>query len=517
MGESKRRNRPEQVTSTFEAGVAHHRAGRLDDAERAYAEVLARAPTHAGGLNMRGLLWLQRGDAAAALGLFDEAISAGAGGAGVHLNRGNALRVLKRREEALASYDRALAIEPRMVGAHVNRGNLLRDDGALEGAAAAYRRALAIDPDSFAAAVNLGFVLARLPDHDAALVLAQHTAAIELARRQGLRGPEVANCYNAVGTIHRDAGRLAEAIASLTAACEHDPRFAEARFNLAMALSDVGRHGEALPLLESARELAPDLPGLLESLGLTLRRLGRNAEAAEVYREWAVKEPGNPIPAHMSRALSGEAPPESASEEYVRREFDGFAAKFDDVLRRKLEYRAPELVDAAVRATLGEGVGGLSVADLGCGTGLCGPRLRPLAARLVGVDLSPKMLELAAGRGYDELVVGEIAAYCRSTPGEFDLLVAADVLVYVGELGALFGAARGSLRAGGHLVFTVERSDDPSRGYAINVGGRFMHTEGYVRGALVAAGFSVLAVDTATLRVEAGAPVIGLVVVARAG
>ncbi len=515
MRHPKHRSRTAQATRAFETGVAHHRAGHLDAAERAYVDVLELHPEHPGALNMRGLLSLQWGDAAVALERFDAALAAGADGGGIHLNRGNALRALQRRTEALASYDLALRIDPRMAGAHVNRGNVLRDEARLEEAADAYRSALTIDPNSFAAAANLSSLIARLPGLDEAAVLAAHDAAITLASQQGLRGPDLANCYNAVGVIHRRAGRLEQAITSLTAACDHDPEFADAHFNLARALTETARYQEALALLERTRKLDPDLAGLRETHAIMLRRLGRNADAADVYREWAEKDPRNPIPTHMLAALCGQEPPQTASEDYIRREFDGFAAKFDEVLQTQLEYRGPELIDAAVHAALGDGAHRLDVADLGCGTGLCGPHLRPLAARLVGIDLSPKMLELASARGYDELVVDEIAAYCRARPGEFDLLVASDVLVYVGNLDELFAAARKSLRVGGHLAFTVERSESLSCGYELNVGGRFAHTEDYVRATLADAAFSVLDLSVETLRTELARPVVGLVVVAR--
>lgn len=496
--------------------MVHHRAGRLDDAERTYAKVLEIVPAHPGALNMQGLLALQRGNAAAALELFDRAISAGGDGAGVFLNRGNALRALQRRVEAIASYDRALHIDPRMAGAHVNRGNVLRDDGRLEEAAAAYHAALAVDPSSFAAAANASAVLAQMPGQGDEAVLAACRVAIELASQQGLRGPDVANCHNAVGIVHRRAGRVDEAIASLRSACEHDDKFAQAHFNLAGVFTDAAQYGNALESLQVVRQLDPDLPGFFELLALTLRRLGRDADAALVYREWADREPSNPIPTHMARALSGETPPDSASAEYVRREFDTFAANFDKVLQTKLGYRAPDLVEAKVRAALGEGPRGLDVADLGCGTGLCGKLLRPFAARLVGIDLSPKMLEFAQGRGYDELVVDDIVSYCRARPRDFDLLVAADVLVYIGDLRPLFAAARLCLRGGGHIVFTVERAEDQSSEYRLNVGGRFMHSERYVRAMLAEAGFSVLDASVETLRTELAKPVNGLVVVARA-
>ncbi len=464
---------------------------------------------------MQGLLALQRCEVDAAISLFDRALAAGERGAGIHLNRGSAFRALGRHADALASYDRALSIDPRLVGAHVNRGNVLRDEGALDESAAAYRAAIELDANSFAAVANLGFVLARRPGDgtEALRVLEQ---AIVLASRLGIRGPDVANCLNSVGASHRTAGRIEEAIAAFRGACDHDPKFAEAHFNLAGVLTDTGRYAEALPLLERTRSLAPDLVGLRSALALMYRRMGRREEALEVYRAWCEEEPENPIPAHMVRALSGGVPPATAAEEYVRMEFDSFAATFDVLLREKLDYRAPELVGAAVEATIGLGPRRLEVADLGCGTGLCSPFLRPRAARLVGVDLSPKMIERAAARGYDELVVAEISAYCGANPSAFDLLVAADVLVYMGDLFPVFTAARGSLRAGGHLVFTVERGQDAAPGYALNTGGRFEHSETYVRMALASAGFSVLSLSEDTLRTELRTPVIGFVVVSRA-
>jgi predicted TPR repeat methyltransferase len=147
---------------------------------------------------------------------------------------------------------------------------------------------------------------------------------------------------------------------------------------------------------------------------------------------------------------------------------------------------------------------------------LCGPLLRALARRLIGVDLSPGMLARAAERGYDELVEADIAAYCRAHPAEFDLLVAADVLVYIGALPPVFAAARTSLRKGGHFAFTLERGDGDDLEYRLNAGGRYTHGEGYARSSLAAAGFEVRSLTTATLRTELRVDVRGSVVLARA-
>src|SRR5690606_33739696 len=128
----------------------------------------------------------------------------------------------------------------------------------------------------------------------------------------------------------------------------------------------------------------------------------------------------------------------------------GFSSSFDDQLRA-LEYRAPELLAAAVLGELPAGAR-LDVLDAGCGTGLCGPLLRSAAARLAGVDLSGGMVGKARERGiYDDLHVQELTAFMAASPASFDVIVSADTLVYFGALEAVAQAARQCLRGGGLL------------------------------------------------------------------
>jgi predicted TPR repeat methyltransferase len=156
------------------------------------------------------------------------------------------------------------------------------------------------------------------------------------------------------------------------------------------------------------------------------------------------------------------------------------------------------------------------VFDAGCGTGLCAPLLRPFARTLVGVDLSPGMLAKARGRGgYDDLAEGELVAYQRGPPAQFDVVASGDTLCYFGELRDAVVAARSALRAGGWLALTLERADDIGA-YRINPHGRYSHAPRYVEATLASAGFTRIDLSQAVLRREAGAPVAGLVVRAQA-
>src|SRR5262249_51580342 len=142
---------------------------------------------------------------------------------------------------------------------------------------------------------------------------------------------------------------------------------------------------------------------------------------------------------------------------------------------------------------------GLDILDLGCGTGLTGVAFQDLARRLDGIDLSPAMIEKARSRAiYDHLAVGDI----EEAAGTYDLWLAADTLVYLGDLDRIFAAAKRSLRPGGRFLFTVERN--PDAGFALGPKRRWRHAEAYLRETAARQGFSVAGLMACAPRHEAG-------------
>lgn len=226
----------------------------------------------------------------------------------------------------------------------------------------------------------------------------------------------------------------------------------------------------------------------------TARKLGRWLEA---------RSPGDAIQAHELRVLTDpeidRAPPA-----YVEALFDAFAERFDHQLVDNLEYQAPAILAEMVGVT---GRRFTHMLDLGCGTGLAGPPFRAAVARLTGVDLSTAMLAKAAERGgYDALVHAEAVAFLRETPDRFDLIVAADVFSYLGDLGDILAASAEALSDEGLLAFSVEQGET---GWRLLPSARYAHGDDYVRAAAVGVGLEVTQHRQTPLRRQADAAIPG--------
>ncbi|GJD49561.1 Trans-aconitate 2-methyltransferase [Methylobacterium crusticola] len=406
---------------------------------------------------------------------------------------------------AEAVYDRILAVLPDYADALHFSGILRHQTNRPRDAVRLIRRAIEIEPDDAGMHNNLGNVLFELDRPDLALQAYEMAIVLE---------PGHIDARNNLGVVLRALRRVDEAEAVYREAVDLEPRHREAWDNLGRLLSGRGRIKEAIACHVKALELEPANAGTRRFLVAAYAATDEKERALAILRKWLADEPNSASARHLIAAISGENVPERASDRYVEDLFNGFAASFDHKLAR-LDYRAPELVAAAVAALYPATGAGLAILDAGCGTGLCGPMLRPFAGHLVGVDLSGKMLEKAAQRGgYDALDRAELTQYFAAHPGAYDLIVSADTLCYFGPLETVLALAREALRPGGRFVFSVE-AETGGEPYRLHSHGRYSHARGYVEQAAAAAGLRLEALEPAALRMERGEPVHGLIVTAR--
>jgi predicted TPR repeat methyltransferase len=179
-------------------------------------------------------------------------------------------------------------------------------------------------------------------------------------------------------------------------------------------------------------------------------------------------------------------------------------------------YQGPELIHAAVKEVLGSAGKRMDILDLGCGTGLCAPLFREQALKLSGVDLSEKMVDVARRRNlYDHLLVGDIAVALEGMNEEYDLIIAADVFIYVGDLERVFELCVRTLRRSGLLAFTIEAAKNEAAGYVLETSGRYSHTTQYVRALAQSSGLEISMMKNGVLRMDRGNPIHGYVVALR--
>jgi predicted TPR repeat methyltransferase len=417
---------------------------------------------------------------------------------------------LQQSEQWVAAgdvYRRILEVSPDYSAAVHYSGVLAHQSGKSDQAIPLIKRSLELEPDRADWYSNLGIVERDRLNLDEAVVSFERAIALD---------PDHANAHNNLGVVLRAQGRVVESEAAYRAAIRANPRHSDAYTNLGLLLSGQRRTHEAVLCFCKVITFSPKHPEARTHLAVAHCALGEVDKAVAVFEEWLAQEPEDPIARHMLAACSGREVPARASDAFVERTFDSFAASFDSRLG-KLLYRAPALVATMLAEPDVEASKSLDVLDAGCGTGLCGPLIAPYARRLVGVDLSGRMLAHAQARGvYDDLVKRELTAYLVDSIGAFDVIVSADTLCYFGRLEEVVAASADALRAGGRLIFTVEESIDGGShaGYSIGTHGRYGHTREYVERVLTNAHLRPEIVS-AELRLEVGEPVAGLVVRAR--
>lgn len=288
---------------------------------------------------------------------------------------------------------------------------------------------------------------------------------------------------------------------------------ADRRYQWAVGAMRSRDHEAARDLFSQVLERAPHWAPAWFGLGEALEGLDRRDEATAAFREALTHDPEDAAGAALRLArLSGESLA-SAPRAYVRTLFDQYAESFDRHLTEVLAYRGPQILLGAVEQAAAGRVFA-HMLDLGCGAGLAGEVFRAKTARMTGVDLAPAMIAKARAKSlYDRLAAADLVDFLAAEPPESaDLVIAADVFVYVGDLDPVFAAIARVLEPGGLFAFTAQSL---AEGAGFQVGGdlRFAHSETCLRACADKAGFAMQSLSPAATRKDRGADVPGFVVV----
>jgi len=433
------------------------------------------------------------------------------------LEQGNAMLTEGDIEEAIVLFEQAIAMDGTQYKAHSNKGHALRAIGRLDESIECFQKALdlSIDP-SYRQYFNLAVVLHEVQRLEEAIEL--YGKAISKNKSH------VSSHYN-LGLVYLDLGDLEASWKSLVHTLHLESGHVDARLSACNVMLAKGDRDMAVKCYEDVLKIDPShVKGLVNLAGIS-----QPNQAGALLRRALELEPENVVAKKGLMALGQERygiDESSDDREYAKLLFDSYAFHFDSSLER-LQYRVPQLVAEKLLTVCAAGAQHPCrvAVDLGAGTGLACPGIRAALtsgphSTVTGVDVSTKMLAKARQQGcYTNLHTGEMTEFLSGL-GEVsvDLLVAADVLVYVGSLGPLFHAAYRVLRrgedGGGYFIFSVESSpSDEGKGFTLGPRGRYQHSMSYIRAVAEEVGLSVISADRIIPRTDGGVDIQGLLVV----
>ncbi len=296
---------------------------------------------------------------------------------------------------------------------------------------------------------------------------------------------------------------------------------ADRRADYARMLADNGEHEAAVELMEQALELAPDWTAGLVRLADYAEKAGAKEKAVVALRKVLERDAEDLFGARLKLALLGaEEVPDAPPSAYVEALFDDYADRFDKALVERLDYTVPAKLAALVAEHHPDRFE--TTVDLGCGTGLFGAEIRKRTDRLEGFDLSVNMLAKAGEKHLYDLLEKADLSLVATVSGLFadglgtaraDLVSAADVLMYLGDLGNAFSLAASLTRPGGLFAFSVEDAGEGD-GFLLAPSLRYAHTEAHVRARLAETGFEPITLRRTTIRMDGGKPVSGILFLA---
>jgi len=419
-------------------------------------------------------------------------------------NLASSLQLQGQYEESEIFYKKAIEVRPDYCLAYNNIGILYKERELIEVAARYFNEAVKCNPDYADAYVNLGHAYQILEKYYDALL------AFQKANDLKPNDPEI---YYSLGLQYEKLGNLSDSILCFSKASMLNKDSLRYLFVLARVFVLKKKFDKAIFHYKNIISKDASFIDAYCELGKVYIEIDNKDLATGCFQKVLAIQPDHLTANYYISYLNPTYAKQDSDKQYIERLFDGYAETFENDLVTNLEYQTPGVIHGEVVKYI-DMLNDLTIFDLGCGTGLCGELFRTYACHLVGVDISSKIVEKASEKGiYDELYVEDLSDRLHKEKSSIDLILAADVFVYTGDLESIFRAAKKALKPNGLLTFSVEHSS--SRSFEINGNGRYSHSAYYIEDLAVSSGYQILNHVESVLRKEYGSDVQGDVYVLR--
>ncbi len=314
--------------------------------------------------------------------------------------------------------------------------------------------------------------------------------------------PDYAEAHYNLGFSHHKLGQLDAAVRSYKKVVAIKPDYAKEHNNKILSVIyffTIGQIPDAIDTLEALIKDNPNDALLFNMIGGCYASLGQPDMAVKNYEQALAIKPDYSVPQHMFNALTGNTSTEPPKE-YVKNLFDDYAERFDDSLIKQLGYKLPFLMKELILKLDPPRNKFKKVIDLGCGTGLTGKELRDISNNLTGIDISSNMVAKTRELDvYDRLIVGDIVDILSSSKEKYDLFIALDVFIYIGELTKIFKTVRQCCNKNALFIFSIETQEED--GYSLLKSARYAHSDDYILN-IASDGFKVIDSQEVSLRKE---------------
>ncbi len=375
-----------------------------------------------------------------------------------------------------------------------------------------YKKALQIKQDFYTANFNTAGIYFDMKNYPAAYFYGLRTIQLY---------PDSQEALVLFADICLEQNKVDEAFEILTKVYEKNKKNYWVCNSLSQVYQRQQKYAEALDLGWKAISMSKGENSQHINFGYLLYEIALDNNTIDIQgyaKKWLAKFPDNAIVRHMSNAIINNEKVSHVDNIFVREIFDAFADDFEDVLHN-LDYKVPTLISKSLDSLFSNlKLKKMKILDVGCGTGLCGKYLKKYSKfrGLDGVDISPKMLKIAKQKKlYTHLYNRDLRKFLDSHTSSYDLIVAADVFTYFGELNPLFILLYNSLRKGGRILFSISENNFNNNNYFLHQSGRFLHNRKYVENSLNRQGFFIEKLNRACLRNEGDKKVYGWIVMAQ--
>ncbi|MFI4955110.1 MAG: tetratricopeptide repeat protein [Gammaproteobacteria bacterium] len=373
-----------------------------------------------------------------------------------------------------------------------------RDDNK---AAEYLEKTLTLDPQHALAAQALGSILLKQEHY------AEAKTYLVIALQDSPTDPDI---YYNLALACLGEGQKLDALYYFNELLKHHPYHIDAEYNCAVIYQQDGNYPAALRAYNRILELNPEHFASLYNSALIFQANAEYDHALTYYQRAYKIDPQHKSLAFLIQALQQQTP-SKAPTEYIETLFDGYADHYDRHMQQQLRYSVPkQLFELFFRYAEHANVKqDYTLIDLGCGTGLAGEYFKPICDTMVGIDLSTHMLRQASRKQiYTTLNQQDNVEYLLKLKQDTDIIIAADVLGYYGDLNQLFSAVHQTLRVGGWFLFSIEAYAGEEK-FHLQPHARFAHQPQYIESLAEQNGFSILAKQASTLRFQQEQPVNG--------